>query len=330
MPTLQQQSKQIDTMVIALQASLGRILSLERTDEVNKSILLHCAMILFYKKLGLLCANTEFISFFNRYLAHLNTKEQCTVLFNELTSPNKFDLPSNLTPQDMLEFSSVVILETHKALEKINRAMTQYCMWSLIGMHLSGICLAIILGHATVASLPMIVLLLPIMVACATVVYLKSWRPYCYMHYALSGIYFSSILGGATNVLTMNLFFIMTMITSALFLFHSDSLMVEPLVVDSRMNAFPARDLKAMIEKDKAEIYPNNFEIPDDTSGLLSNDGDESRNYCAMMPTDDSIEQRRPYSFGKIQSLFFKLPAHLIISQNDWDSANQASAELSL
>lgn len=121
MRTLAQQQEQIKFIINTLQLGLGRMLSINFGDlKDKKTIVLHCAMILFYQKLDRLLTSPKFISLFNKNLSHLLHEEKCAELFSQLMPPYKFDLPPELTSQElfiMIKFSSVLLLEAQKILD---------------------------------------------------------------------------------------------------------------------------------------------------------------------------------------------------------------------
>lgn len=128
MRTLAQQQEQIKFIINTLQLNLGRALSINRGDlKDKKTIVLHCAMILFYQKIDRLLSSSKFISLFNKNLSYLLHEEKCAELFSQLIPPYKFDLQPELTAQEliiMIKFSSVILLEAQKILDHHKKRRT--------------------------------------------------------------------------------------------------------------------------------------------------------------------------------------------------------------
>lgn len=275
MRTIEQQRQQINVMVNTLRTSLERILSFGRDAEVDKAILLHCAMILFYQKLDALLESPKFISFFNKNLAHLQNEEKCAELFEQLIPPYKFARLSQLTAQElffMIEFSSVVMLEAQKALDK-HEEHGEY-------LRKTGVFLAcaFTLGFA---AFGMAIVILP------TTAF--SFFPTLLTVLSLSLVLLIGLIYGRLHDLNVR---------ESLEMFKE----LQPVKHDIHVV-----HLKAGIEKNKSNIYSkSNFDVP----------------YIPdLLPEVESTKN----VFGKIQSLFFKLPKQLTICQNDLDVAIQQS-----
>ena len=122
MRTIDQQRQQITVMVNTLRASLERILSFNRNAEVEKAILLHCGMILFYQRLDALLVSPELIELVNENAPVLLNEEGCETVFNQLNCGYTL----NLKDQElifMVQFSAIIVPELKKILnEKSNNA----------------------------------------------------------------------------------------------------------------------------------------------------------------------------------------------------------------
>ena len=122
MLTIDQKRQQITVMVNTLQASLERILSFNTNAEVEKAILLHCGMILFYQRLDALLVSPELIELVNENAHVLLNEQRCNKVFNPLNCDHTLIEDQKLI--FMVQFSAIIVPELKEILnEKLNNAV---------------------------------------------------------------------------------------------------------------------------------------------------------------------------------------------------------------